>query len=101
MSVHSMSVQRSSSLYCNSTSTGTCDSFRVVDHHVELQMDNLMLKTRENTEFDRWWKDWISKRTQNPVSVEPRPSGKNLGSDVEGTAHAWPAISLSNQPQLG
>jgi hypothetical protein len=32
-------------------------------------MDNLMLKTRENTEFDRWWKDWISKRTQNPVLV--------------------------------
>jgi hypothetical protein len=60
-------------------------------------MGNLMLKTRENAEFDRWWKDWISKRTRKSVLVEPRASGKNLDGDVERIAHAWPAISLTNQ----
>jgi hypothetical protein len=60
-------------------------------------MDKLMLKTKEHTEFDRWWKDWISKCTQNRLLVEPRSSGEKPGADVQRGADAWPG-NLAHEP---
>jgi hypothetical protein len=42
-----------------------------------------MPNTRENTEFNRWWRDWISKRAQKPVLVETQASSKRFGAVVE------------------
>jgi hypothetical protein len=56
-------------------------------------MGKLMLRTKGDAEFDRWWKDWASKRTQNRVVVEPRASSKKPGADVERTANEEPGQS--------
>jgi hypothetical protein len=53
-------------------------------------MGKLMPKTKEDTEFDRWWKDWVSRRSVSRVLVDPRIPGKKPGADVENAADASP-----------
>jgi hypothetical protein len=60
-------------------------------------MGKLMPKTKGHAEFDRWWKDWISKSTQNRDVLEPRASGKKPGAGVEHTADARPG-NLAHEP---
>jgi hypothetical protein len=48
-----------------------------------------MPRTKENEEFDKWWKQWISTRAQGRIWVKP-PSGKMPGADIERTADADP-----------
>jgi hypothetical protein len=52
-------------------------------------MGKLMLKTKEYTEFDRWWKDWLSKCAQNRVAAESR-TAKKPDADAERAADSWP-----------
>jgi hypothetical protein len=52
-----------------------------------------MRRARERTEFDRWWKDWILRRTQSRVVGEIQPSGKNGGTDLERSTDARPCNS--------
>ena len=79
-----------------STSTGTCDSSHRVEHCVELQMGKLMLNTKTYTEFERWWKEWMSKCAQNRVAAE-RSTAKKPGAGVERGADSWPG-NLANKP---
>ena len=55
-----------------------------------------MLKTKQYTEFDRWWKDWMSKCAQNRVAAESRTAKKPVA-ETERAAEAWPG-NLANKP---
>lgn len=51
------------------------------------------MKTKEHTEFDRWWKDWISRRTQDRVFAETRTPATKAISDIEQSADGSPRES--------
>jgi hypothetical protein len=56
-----------------------------------------MLKTKGHAEFERWWKEWVSRRTQTRIVDEPRPSGKKLELDIERTTDAA-SCNLAHEP---
>jgi hypothetical protein len=60
-----------------------------------------MRRTKGHPEFDRWWKDWIAKRTQTHVLVEPRSSGMNLCANLERTTDADPCNLAPYEGPLG
>jgi hypothetical protein len=48
------------------------------------------VKTKEHTEFDRWWTDWISRRTQVRVFAETRTTATKAISGIEQSADGSP-----------
>jgi hypothetical protein len=46
-----------------------------------------MLKAKENEEFDKWWRHWISTLAQSRIVVKHPASGNKSGEDSERTAN--------------
>jgi hypothetical protein len=59
-----------------------------------------MPRTKRNTEFDKWWKEWSSKFTQDHLTGERRVPVNELDHDVERTAGAKRIIlSMEQTPK--
>jgi hypothetical protein len=54
-----------------------------------MSIGTFMPCAKGHSEFDSWWKNWISKVTQNRFVVEPQGRGNEPGSDVKRTADGW------------
>jgi hypothetical protein len=46
-----------------------------------------MLRAKENEEFDKWWKHWISTLAQSRTVVKHQVSENKSGDDLERTAN--------------